>query len=65
MYVKIVIGVDMHNSMVTISINIQDYIKLRSLSEKYECEISDLISEAVKEYYDEDYKLLSASTTKH
>lgn len=55
----------MHNSMVTISINIQDYIKLRLLSEKYECEISDLISEAVKEYYDEDYKLLSASTTKH
>lgn len=55
----------MHNSMVTISINIQDYIKLRSLSEKYECEISDLISEAVKEYYDEDYKLLSASTTEH
>lgn len=55
----------MHNSMVTISINIQDYTKLRLLAEKYKCEISDLISDAVKEYYDEDYKLLSTSISKH
>lgn len=55
----------MHNGMVTISINIQDYTKLRLLAEKYKCEISDLISEAVKGYYEEDYKLLSTSISKY
>lgn len=55
----------MHNSMVTISINIQDYTKLKLLAEKYKCEISDLISDAVNEYYEEDYKLLSTNITEY